>query len=124
MPTEGKDETIKEEKPINTTPTLLTKLVGNKEVKTTTEDLRKAEVGNKIFTSQEERSKKDHNKDVKGDDNLVKVENDEDFTSVEVEDTAELKIVATDYTSEVSLLTSIQLLYEVGNAIIGISSAY
>ncbi|XP_050554343.1 uncharacterized protein LOC118279192 isoform X1 [Spodoptera frugiperda] len=103
VPTEGKDETIKEEKPINTTPTLLTKLVSNKEVKTTTEEVQKAEERNKIFTSQEERSKKDHSKDVKGDDNLVKVENEEDFTSVEVEDTAgELKIVATDYTSEQS----------------------
>ncbi|CAH1641874.1 unnamed protein product [Spodoptera littoralis] len=103
VPTEGKHETLKEEKPNNTTPTLLTKLIGKTEVKTTTEDITKPEENNKVLTSQEEKSKTDHNKNVKEEDNLVVVENEEELTSVAIEDTqGDLKIVATDYTSEQS----------------------
>ncbi|XP_022837301.1 uncharacterized protein LOC111364610 isoform X2 [Spodoptera litura] len=101
VPTEGKHGTVKEDKPISTTPLLLTKLLGKTEVKTTTESIKKPEGNNKVLTSQEEKSKTDNNKNVKDEDNLVIVENEEELTSVEVEDTqGDLKIVATDYTTK------------------------
>ncbi|CAH0697442.1 unnamed protein product [Spodoptera exigua] len=96
VPTEGKHETNEIKKPINTTPSLLTKLKGSKEVKTTTEDIKKTEESNKVLNSREEKSK-----NVKTNNNLVGDANEEELTSVEVENTqGELKIVASDYTSE------------------------